>query len=237
VFELLVRDYFRLIAMKYGDKIFYSSGTLGKKRRWNTNSSHFQAWKDGQTGYPLIDASMRELKMTGFMSNRGRQNVCSFLAIELNLDWRLGAEYFEEALLDYDVHSNWLNWANGAGVSVCTGGRLNRFNIVKQSMTYDKNGDYLRIWCPELRSVPNDFIHTPWLMNETEMKECGVILGRDYPSPIVDPAIHGGGTANSSSHSRSKKQGKAEGSAGSNKDSSLPVMKSLPTGIYEFDKS
>ena len=222
--------------MKYGDKIFYSSGTLGKKRTWNTNSSHFQAWKDGQTGYPLIDANMRELKMTGFMSNRGRQNVCSFLAIELNLEWRLGAEYFEEVLLDYDVCSNWLNWANGAGVSVCTGGRLNRFNIIKQSMTYDQNGDYLRLWCPELLSVPNEFIHTPWLMSETEMKDCGVILGRDYPSPIVDPAIHGGGTAISSSHSRSKKQGKVEGSARSNKDgSSLPIMKSLPTGTYQFE--
>ncbi len=69
-----------------------------------------QAWKDGMTGYPLVDANMRELKATGFMSNRGRQNVCSFLTIDMNMDWRYGGDYFEEVLLDYDVHSNWGNW-------------------------------------------------------------------------------------------------------------------------------
>lgn len=218
VFELLVRDFFRFIAMKYGDAIFYRSGTdrpraeISKKQNWGTNPIYLQTWRDGKTGYPLIDANMRELKATGYMSNRGRQNVCSFLAIELNIDWRLGAEYFEEVLLDYDVTSNWLNWANGAGVSICTGGRLNRFNIVKQSKTYDKGGEYLRMWCPELKNVPNEFIHAPWLMTETEMTAYGVILGLDYPFPIVDPAIHGGVASSSS----------------------LPVMKSLPTGYYSF---
>lgn len=137
--------------MKHGDAIFYPYGTTGKhehvnKRKWDMDPKQIQPWKDGMTGYPLVDATMRELAATGFSSNRGRQNACSFFAIDMNMDWRFGADYFEEMLLDYDVHSNWLNWANGAGV---TGGRLNRFNIVKQSNRYDKGGDFVRLWCPE----------------------------------------------------------------------------------------
>eukprot|EP00984_Skeletonema_dohrnii_P023127 scaffold12205_cov115-Skeletonema_dohrnii-CCMP3373.AAC.12 len=230
VFELLVRDYFRLFAMKHGDAIFYPSGTVKEKKDWKANPIHFQAWRDGMTGYPLIDANMRELQATGFMSNRGRQNVCSFLAIELGLDWRLGAEYFEEVLLDYDASSNWLNWQNGAGVSLCTGGRLNRFNILKQSKTYDKGGEYVRLWCPELQNLSDEFIHTPWRMSEAEMNECGVVLGRDYPSPIVDPDIHGGSVRDS----RPKKQGKSK--VRDTNSNALPVMKSLPTGSYQFNQ-
>merc|ERR1712232_661413 len=171
-------------------------GTLGKEahgshpnsRKWGLNPKHLQAWKDGMTGYPLVDANMRELSATGFMSNRGRQNVCSFLAIDMNIDWRYGADHFEEALLDYDVHSNWGNWCSGAGM---TGGRLNRFNIVKQSKDYDMGGDYVRLWCPELKDVPDKYIHEPWKMSETMMEECKVKIGpgRDYPSPIVDPSV------------------------------------------------
>jgi len=116
VFELLWRDYFKFFAKKYGDRIFYLSGTVGKRynggneRKWGMDPKQIQAWKDGMTGYPLVDANMRELKATGFMSNRGRQNVCSFLTIDMNMDWRYGGDYFEELLLDYDVHSNWGNW-------------------------------------------------------------------------------------------------------------------------------
>ena len=221
VFELLVRDFFRFFALKHGDRIFHSSGTARQQRVWDTNPNYFQAWKDGKTGYPLIDANMRELHFTGYMSNRGRQIVCSFLAIELNIDWRLGAEYFEETLIDYDVSSNWLNWQNGAGISLCTGGRLNRFNIVKQSKTYDKDGEYTRLWCPELENVPNEFIHTPWLM------ESDTILRRGYPSPIVDPEIHGGGVP-ADRRQCSKELGK--------KKVGVKIMKSLPTGSYEIDK-
>jgi len=236
VFELLVRDYFRFFAMKHGDAIFFPSGTVRKKRHWDTNPILFQAWKYGMTGYPLIDANMRELAATGFMSNRGRQNVCSFLALELNLDWRLGAEYFEEMLLDYDVSSNWLNWQNGAGVSLCTGGRINRFNIVKQSKTYDKCGEFLRLWCPELQNVPDESIHTPWLMSEAEMNECGMVLGQDYPSPIVDigAVVESSSSSSSSSRGRPKKEGKNKGGATSS--NYLPTMKSLPIGSYQFDQ-
>ena len=117
VFELLWRDFFRFFGVKHGNSIFKLDGTLGHEahgshpnsRRWSFDKRHFQAWKDGKTGYPLVDANMRELAATGFMSNRGRQNVASFLAIDLSMDWRYGADHFESLLLDYDICSNWGN--------------------------------------------------------------------------------------------------------------------------------
>jgi len=233
VFELLVRDYFRFFAMKHGNAIFFPSGTVRTKRRWDTNPIFVKAWKDGMTGYPLIDANMRELAATGFMSNRGRQNVASFFTIDMNMDWRLGAEYFEEMLLDYDVSSNWLNWQNGAGVSLCTGGRINRFNVVKQSKTYDKSGEFLRLWCPELQNVPEESVHTPWLMSEVEMNERGVVLGQDYPLPLVNTgAVFE--SISSSSRGRSKMEGGNKGTSTRSVD--LPSMKSLPIGSYQFDQ-
>ena len=108
VFELLWRDFCKFFAAKHGDAIFYAGGTVGSDKRWSRFEKNFEAWKEGRTGYPLVDANMREMKATGFMSNRGRQNVASFLAIDLAHDWRLGADWFETALLDYDVYSNWV---------------------------------------------------------------------------------------------------------------------------------
>lgn len=134
IFELLWRDYCKFFSLKHGNCVFYPGGTVGKDYKWNAYDKNFQAWTEGKTGYPLVDANMRELKATGFMSNRGRQNVASYLAIDLNYDWRYGGDWFETNLLDYDVYSNWVNWCSAAGM---TGGRLNRFNIVKQSKVGD----------------------------------------------------------------------------------------------------
>jgi deoxyribodipyrimidine photo-lyase len=184
VFELLWRDYFKVFALKHGNKIFFPGGTINSDKRWGYDSRHVAAWKEGRTGFPLVDANMRELAATGFMSNRGRQNVCSFLAHDMNTDWRHGADYFEATLLDYDVHSNWGNWCSGAAM---TGGRLNKFNIVKQSKDYDQHGEYVRLWLPELKNVPTEFIHEPWKMTQFQQIEYGVRLGVDYPNPIVSP--------------------------------------------------
>ena len=185
VFELLWRDFCKFFAYKHGDAIFYPSGTIGKHKKWSTFEKNLKAWKEGKTGYPLVDANMRELQASGFMSNRGRQNVASFLTIDMNHDWRLGGDYFESHLIDYDVYSNWVNWCAAAGQ---TGGRLNRFNIVKQSKDYDANGDYVRHWLPELKNVPNQFVHEPWKMNQFQQMEYGVKLGVDYPNPILPPS-------------------------------------------------
>jgi len=251
VFELLWRDYFKMFAKKHGASIFMIDGTIGKrdhanKRKWGNDPRHIKAWKDGMTGYPLVDANMRELKATGFQSNRGRQNVCSFLTIDLNMDWRYGADYFEETLIDYDVHSNWGNWASGSGM---TGGRLNRFNIVKQSKDYDYGGDYVRLWCPELEGVPDKYVHEPWKMSDAMMEACGVKIGpgRDYPAPIVDPTVQprimsrgsNGGRGRGRGKQGGRGQGRGNGQRRENNNSNRSKsqrkdMKSLKEGSYTF---
>ncbi|MEW5306438.1 MAG: hypothetical protein WDW36_008901 [Sanguina aurantia] len=110
-FELTWRDFYRFFALKHSSSIFLPGGTTGAAPDWAKNPQAFRAWAEGRTGLPLVDANMRELNATGFMSNRGRQNVASYLALDLNLDWRSGGEHFESMLLDYDVSSNWGNWA------------------------------------------------------------------------------------------------------------------------------
>lgn len=146
VFELLWRDYFRFMMKKYTTKFFHQSGIQDKGISVNKhNIGQLQNWIDGKTGVDFIDANMLELKLTGFMSNRGRQNVASYFCNDLRLDWRFGAAYFEEQLIDYDVCSNWGNWAYLAGVG--NDPRGNRyFNIEKQATDYDKNKVYRNLW-------------------------------------------------------------------------------------------
>lgn len=160
VFELLWRDYFKYVALKHGASLFALSGVMNVKKKWNRNEELFRTWQEGNTGIPLVDANMRELARTGFMSNRGRQNVASFFVHDLGLDWRLGAEWFESMLVDYDVASNWGNWQYVAGVG--NDPRARRFNIRRQSEMYDSDGRYVRFWMPELEGVPRKYSHTPW---------------------------------------------------------------------------
>ncbi len=185
IFELMWRDYFRFVCLKYGNAVFYQGGLQGVNFPWKEDWKRFKLWQDGQTGYPLVDANMREIATTGFMSNRGRQNVASFLTKNLGIDWRMGAEWFESLLIDYDVCSNWGNWNYTAGVGN-DAREFRYFNIPKQSKNYDPKGDYLRHWLPELRSIPGDLIHEPWKLSQDQQKEYGVILGVDYPQPVVD---------------------------------------------------
>ncbi|GIL83479.1 hypothetical protein Vretimale_11168 [Volvox reticuliferus] len=195
IFELIWRDFFRFFALKHGNRIFFETGTSGLPLAWNPDPELWQRWRDGETGQPLVDANMRELAATGFMSNRGRQNVASYLVLDLGVDWRRGADYFESLLLDYDVTSNWGNWVSAAGL---TGGRINHFNIVKQSKDYDPQGEYVRTWCPELRNVPLAKVHEPWLMSKEEQDKAGCRIGVDYPNPIPTSRFgrpHGGASS------------------------------------------
>lgn len=122
----------------------------------------------GDTGVGLVDANMRELNETGFMSNRGRQVVASFLTIDLYIDWRLGAEYFEELLVDHDVYSNWANWQYVAGVGNDPRGSR-RFNPIKQSHDYDPEGKYIRTWIPQLRGVQkSEHVFSMWKIPDAE---------------------------------------------------------------------
>jgi len=144
-FELLWREYFRLIFKKYGKKIFHKYGLGFSIEEVNHSPENFELWKDGKTNSNFVNAGMRELKETGFLSNRMRQIVASFLVNELSCDWRAGAAWFESQLIDYDVFSNHSNWAYIAGHGTDPrGGR--HFNIKKQKSTYDPNGLYEELW-------------------------------------------------------------------------------------------
>lgn len=181
-FELLWRDFFRLMGKKHGNRIFLKGGPQAKPQRHLKNDLElFQIWAEGRTGVPFIDANMRELNATGWMSNRGRQNTASFLVKDLKVNWQIGAEYFESLLLDYDPCSNWCNWNYVAGVG--SDPREDRyFNILTQARTYDPNGDYVRIWCPELKNVPDTKIHRPDLICAGERVTYGM---NGYPKPMV----------------------------------------------------
>jgi deoxyribodipyrimidine photo-lyase len=146
IFELLWRDYFRFMMKKHGDKFFMRHGFNGNTTtESHTDETLFKKWIKGETGNDFIDANMKELLLTGFMSNRGRQNVASYLIDELKLDWRMGASYFEQQLIDYDVSSNWGNWAYLAGVGNDPRGKR-IFNSDKQAAEYDPKGKYRNLW-------------------------------------------------------------------------------------------
>ena len=144
IFELIWRDYFKYISLKYDSKIFKIGGILGKDYHWNTDTKIIQTWIDGTTKDDFVNANMIELKKTGWMSNRGRQNVASYFAKELLLDWRIGAAYFESLLLDYDVHSNYGNWMYVAGVG--NDSRDRKFNTQLQASRYDSNHTFRNMW-------------------------------------------------------------------------------------------
>ncbi len=150
VFELLWRDYFYFVMEKYGSKLFLREGI--KSEEVQTKKYHekfFMNWANGETNNDFIDANMKELNLTGFMSNRGRQNVASYLCNDLKMDWRYGAAYFEQQLIDYDVCCNWGNWAYIAGVG--NDPRPNRyFNIDKQAKDYDGNAAFRNLWLSKL---------------------------------------------------------------------------------------
>lgn len=184
IFELIWRDFFRYSAMTYGNDIFKQDGIQQKERKWRQDKESFKRWAEGRTGIPFIDANMGELNRTGYMSNRGRQNVASFLAQNLNIDWRMGAEYFESKLIDYDVCSNYGNWMYNATVGQDPRNRY--FNILKQAEKYDKKGDYVRHWLPELKKVPAEFIHEPHRMPREQQILAEVKIGGDYPAPMID---------------------------------------------------
>jgi deoxyribodipyrimidine photo-lyase len=182
VFELIWRDYFRFVAMKFGDELFYPGGIRNEEVNWKIDRQKLEAWKRGETGIPFVDANMNELNETGFMSNRGRQIVASYLVKDLKQDWRRGAAYFEQELIDYDVTSNWGNWAYVAGVG--NDPRENRyFNILTQASRYDGKGEYIKHWLPELSEISKEFIHKPWELSDSEKSKFD-LHGSPFGKPI-----------------------------------------------------
>lgn len=147
IFELIWRDYFKFISLKHGNKIFKISGILEKELDWNKDEKARENWINGETKEAFVNANMKEIAATGFMSNRGRQNVASYWAKELKQDWRVGAAYFESLLIDYDVHSNWGNWMYNSGVG--NDPRDRKFNIKRQAERYDPDQKFQNLWLKE----------------------------------------------------------------------------------------
>lgn len=172
-FELLWRDYMRLCTRKFGPRLFRASGFREDKAvKWGYDKEKLRRWLEGTTGTGLVDASMRELYLTGWTSNRARQNVASYLAKHLGLDWRLGAEWYECALVDHDVSSNWGNWQYVAGVGndPREGGGGRKFNPVKQADDYDPKGEYIAAWIPQLRGLGPEETFQCWKASEDVKK-------------------------------------------------------------------
>ncbi|MDP2143336.1 MAG: deoxyribodipyrimidine photo-lyase [Gallionella sp.] len=153
------------------------------------DAEKFAAWCEARTGYPLIDAAMRQLNQTGYMHNRLRMVVASFLVKDLHIDWRWGERYFARHLLDFDLASNnggW-QWAASTGCDAQPWFRI--FNPVTQSEKFDAQGKFIRRYLPELVNCTDKWIHAPWLMPAAEQQRCNIAVGRDYPAPIVDHAL------------------------------------------------
>ncbi|SES08634.1 cryptochrome/photolyase family protein [Salisediminibacterium halotolerans] len=153
---------------------------------WDENPQHFKAWSDGLTGFPIVDAAMRQLEQTGWMHNRLRMITASFLTKDLHIDWRKGEQYFERKLIDYDEASNvggW-QWASSVGTDAVPYFRI--FNPYRQSERFDPDGVFIRLYVPELADVPDRYIHKPHLMPLDSQHSSGCRIGRDYPEPIVD---------------------------------------------------
>ncbi|POG56400.1 DASH family cryptochrome [Haloferax marisrubri] len=185
VFELRWRDFFQFQFAKHGSDFFRREGIRERTDiDWRSDDAQFERWAAGETGVPFVDANMRELNATGYMSNRGRQNAASFLANDLRLDWRRGAAYFETRLVDYDPASNYGNWAYIAGVG--NDSRDRSFDVRWQANRYDEDAEYVKTWLPELDALPAEYAHEPWELSEDEQATYGVELGVDYPEPMVD---------------------------------------------------
>ncbi len=186
--ELIWRDFYHAILWHHPRVATQCFKPACDDLRWDSTPGLFEAWCAGRTGYPLVDAAMRQLLHAGWMHNRLRMITASFLAKDLGLDWRLGEAWFAEKLLDFDLAANnggW-QWAASTGCDAQPWFRI--FNPVTQSEKFDPGGRFIRRYVSELARVPDKFIHAPWRMSTAEQAACGVRIGEDYPVPVVDHA-------------------------------------------------
>jgi deoxyribodipyrimidine photo-lyase len=153
---------------------------------WENDEDNFRAWCEGQTGYPVVDAAMRQLSETGWMHNRARMIVASFLVKDLLIDWRWGERHFMQHLVDGDPAANNGGWQWTAGTGTDAAPYFRIFNPVLQGKRHDPHGTYVRRWVPELAGVPERHIHAPWEMNAETQRACNYAIGTDYPAPIID---------------------------------------------------
>lgn len=186
--ELIWREFYYHIAaafpMVFGSSFREEFRTI----EWRNSSSALSRWKTGTTGYPMIDAAMRQLASEGWMHNRARMIVASFLTKDLHLDWRQGEGHFADQLVDLDLASNNGGWQWTAGTGTDASPWFRIFNPVLQGKKFDPDGTYVRHYVPELARVPARFIHEPWRMTRQDQEAFGCVIGREYPRRIVDHA-------------------------------------------------
>jgi deoxyribodipyrimidine photo-lyase len=160
-----------------------------KQFPWQDNDTLFTAWKTGNTGYPIVDAGMRQLWQTGFLPNRVRMLVGSFLVKDLLIPWESGAQWFWETLVDADLANNTMGWQWIAGCGADASPFFRIFNPVTQAEKFDPNGQYVRRWVPELAGLPNNCIQQPWRADKSALRAAKVTLGENYPEPIVSHEV------------------------------------------------
>ncbi|MFO1306394.1 MAG: deoxyribodipyrimidine photo-lyase [Burkholderiales bacterium] len=187
--ELVWREFFAQILWHRPDVVDRCFRPEYEALQWRNDRGQFAAWCEGRTGYPIVDAAMRELNTTGFMHNRLRMVAASFLVKDLLVDWRWGERYFARQLLDYDLASNNGNWQWAASTGCDAQPYFRIFNPVSQSERFDPESAFIRRFVPELRALDADEIHEPWKVPPMVQGAKGVAIGRDYPAPIVDHAV------------------------------------------------
>ncbi|MDX6677977.1 MAG: deoxyribodipyrimidine photo-lyase, partial [Solirubrobacteraceae bacterium] len=187
--QLCWRDFYAHVLLAHPDNARREFQPRYRALEWADDADALDAWRAGRTGYPLVDAGMRQLARTGWMHNRARLVVGSFLTKDLHLDWRHGEAHFEALLLDGEPAQNNGNWQWVASVGVDPAPYFRRlFNPILQQRRFDPDGDYVRRWVPELRDVPDERLAEPWTMSDDEQQAAGCVIGRDYPAPIVEHA-------------------------------------------------
>ena len=192
--ELIWRDFYFMILHHHPHVATQAFRPEYAALRFANDKRLYKAWCDARTGYPLVDAAMRQLNQTGYMHNRLRMVVASFLVKDLHVDWRWGEKYFADQLNDFDLAANNGGWQWAASTGCDAQPYFRIFNPVTQSQKFDAQGKFIRQYAPELARCDDKFIHAPWLMSADQQVQAGVVIGRDYPAPIVDHAAARGVT-------------------------------------------
>lgn len=186
--ELIWREFYQSILYYFPHVLNTSFNQAMRDVRWSGSEQHLLAWQQGCTGYPVVDAAMRQLAASGWMHNRARMITASFLVKDLLVNWQEGERWFMRSLVDGDPAANNGGWQWTAGTGTDAAPYFRIFNPILQGKKFDPLGAYVRRWVPELAGVPDKFIHTPWEIPAEEQRGYGVVIGADYPAPIVDHA-------------------------------------------------
>ena len=186
--ELIWRDFYFMILHHHPRVVDHAFKPAFDAIAWPNDERLFHAWCEARTGYPLVDAAMRQINQSGYMHNRLRMVTASFLVKDLHVDWRWGERYFARNLNDFDIAANNGGWQWAASTGCDAQPYFRIFNPVTQSERFDPGGRFIRLYLPELSSVPDRHIHAPWLMDAAEQERCGMVIGRHYPAPVVDHA-------------------------------------------------